>query len=242
MVGVEVGNRMITLVPVHVDHQPVKRADTRHAPTLADTSYRALQPRHAQNAARSATWTTSLPTANPLVYYPAQRLYIPVQPDATVQTIMTHIVRLAPGRSPAFTTRTTTAGSPLTRPRSKTATPAANRGSRATASSGRSCLERLQNRAARTNGMCASRSASWPSCATADGPRGAASRDLYYRAALGIARRSGRVPHPVVPPRRSGPGRAGGNREPGPSSVPVSQCPLVTDLRLFSASAGRWQP
>src|SRR5579863_1479909 len=38
MVGVEVGNRMITLVPVHVDQHAVKRADTRHAPTITGAS------------------------------------------------------------------------------------------------------------------------------------------------------------------------------------------------------------
>src|SRR5579863_6931125 len=38
MVGVEVGDRVITLVPVHVDHHAVKRADTRHAPTITGAS------------------------------------------------------------------------------------------------------------------------------------------------------------------------------------------------------------
>src|SRR5579871_2459031 len=31
MVGMEMGNRMVALVPVHVDHHTVERADTRHA-------------------------------------------------------------------------------------------------------------------------------------------------------------------------------------------------------------------
>ncbi len=35
MVGVKVCHRVIPLVPVHVDHDPEKRADTRHAPTTA---------------------------------------------------------------------------------------------------------------------------------------------------------------------------------------------------------------
>jgi hypothetical protein len=38
MVGVEVGYRVIALVPVHVDHDPVERADTRHGPTITDSS------------------------------------------------------------------------------------------------------------------------------------------------------------------------------------------------------------
>ena len=69
-------------------------------------------------------------------------LYMRMHRLAIVQTIMTHIVRLAP-QGPACTTRTTTAGSPRRAPveirysRSK-------QGSRATASSGRSCLERLR--------------------------------------------------------------------------------------------------
>ncbi len=32
MIGMEVGHRVITLVPVHIDHHPVERADTRHTP------------------------------------------------------------------------------------------------------------------------------------------------------------------------------------------------------------------
>ena len=49
-------------------------------------------------------------------------------------------------------------------------------------------------------------------------PRGMASRNLYYPCCFRTARRSGRAPHPVVPPRRRGPGRAGTG--PGPSAVP----------------------
>ena len=37
MVGMEVGHRVITLVPVHVDDDPVERADTRHGLTIADS-------------------------------------------------------------------------------------------------------------------------------------------------------------------------------------------------------------
>ena len=35
MVRMKVGHRVIPFVPVHIDHDPVKRADTRHAPTIA---------------------------------------------------------------------------------------------------------------------------------------------------------------------------------------------------------------
>lgn len=38
MVSVEVGHRVIALVPVHVDHDTVERADTRHGSTVADQS------------------------------------------------------------------------------------------------------------------------------------------------------------------------------------------------------------
>src|SRR6266567_7338769 len=38
MVSVEVGNRVITLVPVHIDHHSVERADTRYAPRLFRSS------------------------------------------------------------------------------------------------------------------------------------------------------------------------------------------------------------
>jgi hypothetical protein len=34
----EVGNRVITLVPVHVDHYSVKRADAWHSPALLSQS------------------------------------------------------------------------------------------------------------------------------------------------------------------------------------------------------------
>jgi hypothetical protein len=36
--GVEVSRRVIAFVPVHVDHDRVERADTRHGPTIADSS------------------------------------------------------------------------------------------------------------------------------------------------------------------------------------------------------------
>src|SRR5580704_3766880 len=64
MVGVEVGNRVITLVPVHVDHHPVKRADTRHAPTLARAGHRTLQPRRARTRRDPQHGQDPLPTAN----------------------------------------------------------------------------------------------------------------------------------------------------------------------------------
>src|SRR5262249_15175777 len=38
MVGMKVGHRVIALVPVHVDDDPVERADMRHDPTIADSS------------------------------------------------------------------------------------------------------------------------------------------------------------------------------------------------------------
>jgi hypothetical protein len=34
----EVGHWVIALIPVHVDHDPVERADTRHGVTIADSS------------------------------------------------------------------------------------------------------------------------------------------------------------------------------------------------------------
>src|SRR5580698_6068263 len=39
VVGVEVSHRMVALVPVHVDHDPVEGTDTRHGPTVADFSH-----------------------------------------------------------------------------------------------------------------------------------------------------------------------------------------------------------
>src|SRR6266702_1965542 len=38
MVGMEVGHRVIALVPVHVDDDSIERADTRHGLTIADSS------------------------------------------------------------------------------------------------------------------------------------------------------------------------------------------------------------
>ena len=64
----------------------------------------------------------------------------------------------------------------------------------------------VENSAARRNGMCASRSARWPSCATADGHRAARPAVIpTTRAVSGTARRSGRAPHPVVRGRISEP-------------------------------------
>jgi hypothetical protein len=72
-------------------------------------------------------------------------------------------------------------------------------------------------------------------------PRGTASRNLYYPCCF-----RGRS---EVRPRTASSGAAsatrpgaGGNRDRARRPSPDSQCPLVTDLRLFSASAGRCQP
>lgn len=59
MVGVEVSHWMIALIPVHVDHNPVERADTRHDLTVSDSSDRmrgSSRPAH-----RSRTTTVRLP-------------------------------------------------------------------------------------------------------------------------------------------------------------------------------------
>src|ERR1700730_11947899 len=54
MVGMEVGHRVIALVPVHVDHAPVERADTRHGSTAADSSAAKWYPPGAPRCSPSA--------------------------------------------------------------------------------------------------------------------------------------------------------------------------------------------
>src|ERR1035438_1150790 len=75
MVGVEVGNRVIALVPVHVDHHAVKRADTRHAPTITGVS------RHSQEESLIAD------------RFPSSRSISAHGAASIVQTIMTYIER-----------------------------------------------------------------------------------------------------------------------------------------------------
>ena len=152
---------------------------------------------------------------------PAQRLYVSVQPHSTMQTIMTHIIRLSsawllegagmyededndgrfptrPGRSPLPAQQAEGAERP------RTAVVAAWNDGRTV-------------RPGRTVCVCRGPRV----CRPARRPTGTAARPAVIsttRAALGTARRSGRGPHPVVPPRQRGPGRA----EPGagPSAVP----------------------
>jgi len=62
-------------------------------------------------------------------------------------------------------------------------------------------------------------------------PHGTASRNLYYPCCFRAARRSGRAPHPVVPPRRRGPGRAGTGT--GPVGRP--RIPSARWLRTFGS-------
>lgn len=78
--GMEVGNRVVALVLVHVDHHPVERAKTRHA---LDNS-RARHP---------ASRTTPQLPALAVTYdvHPVQQLYLRLQPRSAVQTITTHI-------------------------------------------------------------------------------------------------------------------------------------------------------
>ena len=159
------------------------------------------------------------------------------------QTIMTHIVRLAPGRSPACTTttRTTTAGTP-TRARSKSATPR----SKQEEQGDREQWPWLPGTIVEQCGP-----EEWYVCVEVrelavlrDGrraPRGTASRNLCYPCCFRDRSK--------IRPRTASSGAAsatrpgaGGNRDRDRRPSPDSQCPLVTDLRLFSASAGRWRP